>query len=339
MSMQFVELILGAITLVALILVASLHPRRTRISRYELERRATGDDQSARDELHRDVVLDDLLVVRRTIEAVLLTLCIVFALNVFGGWGVLITIVIALLYRRVARIEVIGHGAMLLYDRYEAGILRVIGRSPQLIKMLRGVGSVDREPPYITSREELQHILDGLTELLSNDERKLMQHGLEFESKTVADAMVPRSVVTTVNKNELVGPLLLSELHQTGHSRFPVVDGTIDKVVGILYIRDLLTLRSKTSAHAHQVMDKAVYYIHESQSLSHALGAFLKVHHHLFVVVNDYQETTGIITLEDCLEALLGRRIIDEDDIHADLRAVAQQLAKEKQTERIEAEV
>jgi CBS domain containing-hemolysin-like protein len=70
-------------------------------------------------------------------------------------------------------------------------------------------------------------------------------------------------------------------------------------------------------------MDPKVYYIHEDQTLEHALAAFLKTHHHLFVVVNEYRETVGILCLEDVIEALLGRKIVDEFDAHDDLRAVA----------------
>ena len=75
-------------------------------------------------------------------------------------------------------------------------------------------------------------------------------------------------------------------------------------------------------------MEKKVYYIREDQTLDHALAAFLKTRHHLFVVVNGYRETAGIITLEDVIEALLGRKIVDEFDLHDDLRAVATREAK-----------
>ncbi len=76
-------------------------------------------------------------------------------------------------------------------------------------------------------------------------------------------------------------------------------------------------------------MEKKVYYINQAQTLQHALAAFLSTQHHLFVVVNGYRETAGILTLEDCIEALLGRKIIDEFDTHDDLRVVASRNAKQ----------
>jgi CBS domain containing-hemolysin-like protein len=76
-------------------------------------------------------------------------------------------------------------------------------------------------------------------------------------------------------------------------------------------------------------MEKKVYYINQDQTLDHALAAFLKTRHHLFVVVNGYRETSGILTLEDVIETLLGREIVDEFDLYDDLRAVAAQTASE----------
>jgi len=112
-------------------------------------------------------------------------------------------------------------------------------------------------------------------------------------------------------------------LHQKGHSRLPVIDGDIDHVIGILHLQSLLALDIKRSVTAEKAMEPRVYYIRQDQTLQHALAAFLRTHHHLFIVVNEFRETVGLLTLEDVIEALLGRKIIDEFDAHDDLRAVA----------------
>jgi CBS domain containing-hemolysin-like protein len=70
-------------------------------------------------------------------------------------------------------------------------------------------------------------------------------------------------------------------------------------------------------------MEPRVFYIKNTQTLRHALAAFLRTRHHLFIVVNEFQETVGLITLEDVIESLLGKKIVDEFDAHEDLRAVA----------------
>jgi magnesium and cobalt transporter len=122
---------------------------------------------------------------------------------------------------------------------------------------------------------------------------------------------------------------VLDELHKTGHSRFPVIDTDIDHIVGVLHIKDLLRVGAKDSETAEQAMEKRVFYINQEQTLDHALAAFIKTRHHLFVVVNGYRETAGVLTLEDVMEALLGREIVDEFDLHDDLRAVAARSAKD----------
>ena len=70
-------------------------------------------------------------------------------------------------------------------------------------------------------------------------------------------------------------------------------------------------------------MDKKVYFIRQDQDLEHALHGFLRSHHHLFVVINEYRETVGLLSLEDVIEALIGMKIVDEFDQFDDLRAVA----------------
>lgn len=135
--------------------------------------------------------------------------------------------------------------------------------------------------------------------------------------------MTPRAVVDTVNKKDLLGPLTLDTLYKTGHSRLPVMDGDIDHIVGVLHIQDLLKVSVDNTPTAEQAMEQRVYYIREDHTLDRALAAFLRTHHHLFVVINAYRETVGVMTLEDVMEALLGHKIIDEFDAHDNLRAVA----------------
>jgi CBS domain containing-hemolysin-like protein len=159
---------------------------------------------------------------------------------------------------------------------------------------------------------------------------KLIIASLSFEARQVREIMTPKSVIETIKKGEILGPLVLDDLHKTGHSRFPVIDGDIDHIVGILHIKDVLTLDTskKHTSKVESAMNKHVHYIRDDHTLDQALSAFLSTHSHLFVVINEFRETVGILTLEDTLEALLGRSIIDEFDAHDDMRAVAARKAK-----------
>ena len=86
-------------------------------------------------------------------------------------------------------------------------------------------------------------------------------------------------------------------------------------------------------------MKKAVYYVNEEKQLDHALQAFLKTKHHLFIVVNGFEEIVGILTIEDVLEEVLGKEIVDEFDQYEDLRAVAALQAKKDTKQRTHAPI
>ena len=161
-------------------------------------------------------------------------------------------------------------------------------------------------------------------DVLTKDEKRLVINGLSFNEISIDTVMTPRSMIESVKSDELLGPLVLDDLHKKGYSRFPVVKDDIDHVVGILYVQDLLMIDPKSkSRRADAVMDKNVYYIRNDRSLKYALAAFLKVQRHLFVVVNEFRETVGLLSLEDVIEALLGRKIVDEFDVYEDLRKAA----------------
>jgi CBS domain containing-hemolysin-like protein len=159
---------------------------------------------------------------------------------------------------------------------------------------------------------------------ISPETLDLLAHTLTFGDKQVHDCMVPRRAVQAIPADTPVSPAMINELHAKGFSRVPVYDGEPgDNVqfVGTLYLRDLITL--KHTGNVGDVMHKKVYYVHEDHPLEQVLDAFLKTHHHLFIVVNSFEEFVGIITIEDILEQILGCKIVDEFDQYDDVRAVA----------------
>lgn len=326
--MQTVWIICFGVALAALVLVASITPRRSALSRFELHRRKEGGNASARAELDRELVLDDVVSLQRVIVALLLVICVLAAVGAFDWvFGVLAAVLVALGYGRLTQIDGVRGLADRLYHPYDEPVITFVKKHPMLGKVLRNI-SLELNDPTLSSREELEHLVESSGHILSADEKRLIVNGLHFSEKTVESIMTPRGVVDTIAKGEIIGPLVLDDLHKTGHSRFPVIDGDIDHVIGVLHIRELLTLGNKASQTAGEAMEKRVYYINQEQTLGHALAAFLKTRHHLFVVVNGYRETAGIITLEDVVEALLGRKIVDEFDLHDDLRTVAAREAK-----------
>lgn len=169
--------------------------------------------------------------------------------------------------------------------------------------------------------ELLRRQIDQPDSRIPQEELQLLIHALTFGEKSVYDCMVPRREVRTVSAEEGVSPVVIRELHDSGYSRFPVFSDKEDHFIGTLYLKDLIAL--KASGKVKDVMEHTVYYVHEEYPLEQALHAFLKTKHHLFIVVNKFEEYVGIITIEDIVEQILGAKIIDEFDAYDDLRAVA----------------
>lgn len=318
--------ILYVIVLILLVMVMGVHPQASSHSKFELQRRARRGDRDAQHLLKRHALMRDIFSLQRVIAAVLLVMLSVIGVELFH-WllGIIISLVIALEIGAVARISLWQQYSQRLYERHEGRILALIEKFPTLFAMIRSVAPMPNDGYDIESKEELVAMVEQAGEALSRDEKKMVIGVLSFDTVPVKEVMTPRSVIDTVDQDEVLGPLVLDALHKTGHSRFPVTGGDIDHVVGVLYIQDLLTInRSSTSKRVRAVMEKKVYYIREDQTLQHALAAFLRVRHHLFIVVNEFRETVGIVSLEDVIERILGRKIVDEFDAHEDLRRVAQ---------------
>lgn len=318
--LSILSMIVAVAAWLLLLAVRSLVLARPELGEFELRRRAALDDDSAKHQLEKSLALPRLRTVKRLVELALVVLATSLSLVSLGWWGGLL---LSLLMVAVIELTA-GHGWLSgLVDRYyrsyEPSLLAGVRRAA----WVDGFVLTDRSTgPRINSKPELQHLLEVSPGVLTADEARSIVSLLNFSDKTVADIMTPRSVVKTVGADDGVGPLVLDGLHKTGHSRFPVIEGDIDHVVGMLYLHDLINLRSNHES-VRQAMRTPVHYIRQDQDLEHALHGFLRTHHHLFIVVNEYRETVGIISLEDVIEAMLGRTIVDEFDEFHDLRQVA----------------
>ena len=187
--------------------------------------------------------------------------------------------------------------------------------------------------------EDLVALLERQREVpesrISKQQIELLIHALTFTHKQVRDCLIPLRAVRLVNAADAIGPKLMDELYQSGFSRFPVFEGEQTSIVGTLFMRDLV--RKQSRATVRDVMRDDVLYIHENYTLQQALQAFIKTKHHMFIVVNDFEEFVGILTIEDVLEQVIGKQIIDEFDAFEDVRAVAASAAAKQHASRTKA--
>lgn len=309
-----------------LVVVAATRPVVLSVSDFEISRRSKSGDLSKIDTL-RAKHAETIKVILSLDTAVLLVLFVALAISQFD-WvsGLIVSVALVLCYPFLASLGIFKKIAKWAYGYYEKYLLDFCEKFPKIAAWLNSFGSwrSEKVSTKAYSREEFSEILDSSKNIFSKNEFKLIKNALVFENKTVKSIMTPRSMIDSIPVDELLGPITLSDLHKTGHSRFPVIDKDIDHIVGMLYVRDLLVVDgTKNSSRVSDVMDKTVCFVHEDQTIDQALAAFLKTKKLLFVVINEFRETVGLLSLEDVLEALLGQKISDEFEKHSDLRAVA----------------
>ena len=263
---------------------------------------------------------------RRIVMVVLFVVTTTALVNYYGYfYGILLSIVAGLVSIMAHRAQWFQRHIQTLYRRYE----KRVGVATQHWSWAAWFATPDvDESAMITSHAELLDIATR-SHVLSARELQQFEAILSADHRRVKDIMVPVDRIVSVSVDESLGPIVLDDLHRSGYRQFPVIKADIDHVVGILHIKDLLSLGKKETETAETAMEKRVFYINAEQTLDHALAAFIKTRHHLFIVVNGYRETAGILTLEDTIEALLGREIVDEFDVHDDLRLVAARSAKD----------
>lgn len=213
-----------------------------------------------------------------------------------------------------------------------------------LLHFIGGLSRGAHTIPLHTKLYEKEDLLNLLNQQLAQTDNRIDQAEIEiaisalnFGDQLIRKRLTPRRAVKTIQVNEPVGPILMTELHASGHSRFPVYDGKKDNIVGVLYMRDLVDVKAEGTVK--NVMKKKVGYVNEEQNLYDALQSIIKTHHHLLVVVNSFEEYVGIITLEDVMEQIVGKTIIDEFDQYDDLRAVASREAVKERKEHEENQI
>ena len=293
----------------------------------ELKRQARTDDPLA-NALYRAAAYGTSL-------ALLLWIVVIAVLA--ASFGLLVKVVPSLL-AFVVEVGVIGVGlAWVPQSRLtRVGSYLALWLTPLLVQVLEVVRPVLDRVAVVTrrhstlhtglfEREDLRTLLERqktqTDSRIAHEEIDLLVHALTFGEKSVYDSMVPRKKVRSISTDETISPVVIRELHESGYSRFPVFEGKPDNIVGTLYLRDVTNL--KAIGQVKDVMDPAVYYVHEEYPLEQALHAFLKTKHHVFIVVNKFEEFVGIITIEDILEQILGCKIVDEFDAYDDRKVVA----------------
>lgn len=320
--MIMISSLLIILIFVVLLLVVAVKPKRSDLSYFELNRRSLSGDRSAKGILSREKKLNYVAILQQIAIYLLIILFTISNLAVFG-WliGVAVSVLAIIPSFIIARFGFVDNLANKLYEKLENRIFKLIKKMSFIFKIIRVDLGVDRQK--LGSSFELQNLVNDSEGILSADQKNLIVNGLSFDDQIISTLMTPRDGIDSIDKSEFLGPLALNDLHKIGHDQLPVIDGDVDHIVGILYLKSLLTLDIKRSTTVEKAMDDKVYYIRDDQSLEKALEAFLKTRHNLLIVVNKSRETVGLLTLSDVIEALFGRKFDSEFDNYDNFRSVA----------------
>jgi putative hemolysin len=192
-------------------------------------------------------------------------------------------------------------------------LILIFTKTGNFIIKIFGLQIYKRSP--IVTEEELRLMIEiGKEEgVLSEEERKMLHRIFEFGDIKVGDVMVPKDKIIAVDITT-TAEKLLDIFVEEGHARLPVYEGTIERITGIIYARDLLyTLRDK-GLFVIQDLIHAPYYVSPSLKVNELLRKFQADKLQIAVVVNDKQKTLGLVTLEDLIEEIVGE--IEEGQIN-----------------------
>ena len=183
------------------------------------------------------------------------------------------------------------------------------GDKPSLLERLTAM--LLREPD---DREELLDILRGAFErhLLDADALSMIEGVLSVSETTVRDIMIPRSQMDCVSIEDEV-PEFIPVVVETRHSRFPVIGESKDDVIGILLAKELLNYYANPEAFNLRETLRPAVFIPESKRLNVLLRDFRANRNHIAIVVDEYGGVSGLVTIEDVLEQIVGD-IEDEYD-------------------------
>ena len=176
------------------------------------------------------------------------------------------------------------------------------------------------EVPTLTE-DELVLMVDEIREegTLEEEESQLIKSAIRFDDKTVDSILTPRVDVTAIEKGSTMEETRNVFL-QSGFSRLPVYDGTIDKIIGVVYSKDFFARYFLVGRdESIRPIVRRVRFIPESTTLAKALDEIQRSTVQMLVVVDDYGGTVGIVALEDILEELVGEIWDESDEIQHDI--------------------
>lgn len=171
----------------------------------------------------------------------------------------------------------------------------------------------------VYSKHELMEIVseheDSEHSPIDEDEERIIHGALQFSHTTVREVMTPKADVKMFEKHQRLNDAFFKEVIDHGHSRFPIYSGNREKIMGILFTKDLLTEEDDIAIKdTTEALEEKFFTVRPNEMLDVVLARMLKKKLHMGIVVNKQKTFIGVITLEDIIEEIIQQEIQDEDD-------------------------
>ena len=182
-----------------------------------------------------------------------------------------------------------------MVNKLTNGLIRLLGFDP----------NASRDDGLDT--EELRSVVDVSGHKISDSHQGMLKGILDLENVTVEDIMIPRNEINGLDIEEDI-EILMGKMLKTEYTRLPLFDGDINNIIGIFHMRKAnhLVRLDQVTHNAIKRFSDEPYFIPESTTLTNQLLNFKKTRHRLAMVVDEYGEVMGLVTLEDILEEIVG---------------------------------
>lgn len=182
----------------------------------------------------------------------------------------------------------------------------------------------DSDRSGLSKEELLESTLISEDEgVLREQESDVIENILQLDSIKVEEILTPRTVIYALDGSRTLRDIIDNEEAIYKFSRIPVYKDSIENITGLVMTKKIFKHAHRDDTKTLNDIQKNIFKISENIPVSKALDMFIKRKDHMFLVVDSYDQTEGILTLEDCVETILGVEIVDESDSDADMREVA----------------
>ena len=250
-----------------------------------------------------------------TISIVLITIILSYFTLVFGE----------LVPKRIAmkNSEKVAYGTIGIIKAIAiitAPFVKFLTFSTNFISKLFGVTAQDEE---VVTEEEIRMMVDVGEEKgsIEEDEKELINNVFEFNDKVVSEVMLHRTEIFAVDIKSNVSDIL-SDVDDFKYSRIPVYDESIDDIKGILYTKDLIKFLKKQKDGKIKNIMREAYFVSENKPINDLFKDLQKNKMQIAIVLDEYGGTSGIITMEDIIEELVGNIFDEYDDVELDYEKI-----------------